>query len=175
MFKYYNPRLVKKYRSYSAAEICKLFETKKLHIQTIRDWVRSGELEVVTQKPITVYGEVLQVFLEKRNISHKKQLTFKEFKCLKCREISTPHENTISIYKTKNGNIKASAICPVCHNKAIRFYKGIEEAQLEKTFIINKPHLVTIGNSSSTACKAHLNDTVNNGLNESSTAIENTS
>lgn len=175
MFKYYNPRLVKKYRSYTAEEICKLFESKKLHVQTIRDWVKSGGLEVVTKKPITVYGEVLQAFLEKRNASHKKQLAFHQFKCLKCQEIVSPYENTISIYQNKNGSIKASAICSLCHNKATRFYKKNEQAQLEKTFIINKPHLVTIGNSSSTVCKTHLNDTVNNGLNESSTAIENTS
>lgn len=116
MFKYYNPRLVKKYRSYTTEEICKLFENKKLHVQTIRDWVRSGDLEVVTKKPITVYGEILQAFLEKRNASHKKQLAFDQFKCLKCHEIISPHENAISMYKNKNGSIKASAICPLCNN-----------------------------------------------------------
>ncbi len=55
MFKYYNPQLVKKYRSYTAEEICKLFENKRLHVQTIREWVKSGELEVITKKPITIY------------------------------------------------------------------------------------------------------------------------
>lgn len=173
MFKYYNPRLVKKYRSYTAEEICKLFENKKLHVQTIRDWVKSGGLEVVTKKPITVYGEVLRAFLEKRNASHKKQLLFNQFKCLKCQEIISPHGN-ISIYKNQNGSIKASAICPVCNNKATRFYKKNEQDLLEKTFIINEPVLVTIGNSSSTACKTHLNGIVNNSLNESSMAMKDT-
>ena len=31
MFKYYNHQLVKKYRSYTAEQICELFERKKLH------------------------------------------------------------------------------------------------------------------------------------------------
>jgi hypothetical protein len=172
MFKYYNHRLVKKYRSYTAEEICKLFQNRKLHVQTIRDWVRSGELEVITKNPITIYGEVLRAFLEKRNAGHKKQLAFNQLKCLKCQEIISPHENAISIYNNQNGSITASAICPVCHNKATRFYKKDQQAQLEKTFIINEPLLVTIGNSSSTACKTHLDNVANNSLNEPSVVME---
>src|SRR5580704_7607235 len=106
MFKYYNPQLVKKYRSYTAEEICKLFENKKLHIQTIRDWVKSGDLEVILKKPITIYGEVLRAFLEKRNVNHKRHLAFHQLKCVKCQEIISPHENAISIYKNQNGSIK---------------------------------------------------------------------
>lgn len=175
MFKYYNPQLVKKYRSYTAEEICKLFENKKLHIQTVREWVKSGDLEVILKKPITIYGEVLRAFLEKRNANHKRQLAFNQFKCVACQEIIFPHENVISVYINQNGSIKASAICPLCSNKATRFYKKSEQAKLEETFIINEPQLVTIGNSSSTACKTHLNAPVNNSLNESPLAMKDSS
>lgn len=113
--------------------------------------------------------------LQKRNTGHKKQLAFDQFKCLKCHEIITPHENAITIYKNQNGSIKASARCPLCSNRATRFYKKNEQSQLEQTFIINEPHLVTIGNSLHTACKTHLNDTENNGSNEPSIAMEDTS
>jgi hypothetical protein len=62
---------------------------------------------------------------------------------MKCQEIISPHGNAISIYKNQNGSIKASAVCAICHNKATRFYKKEQQAQLEKTFIINEPLLVT--------------------------------
>jgi hypothetical protein len=168
MFKYYNPRLVKQYRSYTAEQICYLFREKKLHPQTVRDWVKSGELETITQKPIAIYGAALKDFLEKRNSGHKKQLEFNQFKCLKCQEIITPQNKTISIYKNKNGSIKALAICPSCNRKTARFYKQNEQLKLEEIFIINQTQLVTIGNLSSTACNTHLNDTENHGSSEPS-------
>lgn len=95
MFKNYNPRLVKQYRSYTVEQICNLFKEKKLHPQTVRDWVKSGELETITKKPIAIYGAVLKDFLEKRNASYKKQLEFNQFKCLKCQEIITPQNNCV--------------------------------------------------------------------------------
>jgi hypothetical protein len=175
MFKYYNPRLVKQYRSYTVEQICDLFKEKKLHPQTVRDWVKSGELETITRKPIAIYGAMLKDFLEKRNASHKKQLEFNQFKCMKCQEILIPQNNTISLYKNNNGSIKALAICPVCNNKIARFYKQNELVKLEETFIINEAQLLTICNLSSTACKTHLNSTANNGSSEPSKVIQDSS
>ena len=54
MFKYYNPQLVKQYRSYTVEQICDLFKGKKLHPQTVRDWVKSNGLQTVAQKPIVL-------------------------------------------------------------------------------------------------------------------------
>ncbi|HAT6978740.1 TPA: hypothetical protein JAN54_10695 [Legionella pneumophila] len=175
MFKNYNPRLVKQYRSYTVEQICNLFKEKKLHPQTVRDWVKSGELETITKKPIAIYGAVLKDFLEKRNASYKKQLEFNQFKCLKCQEIITPQNNTISMYQNKNGSIKALASCPLCKSKIARFYKQNEQIKLEEVFIINQTQLVTICNPSYTACKTHFNDTANNGLSEPSKIIQDSS
>ncbi|MDP3560580.1 MAG: helix-turn-helix domain-containing protein [Legionellaceae bacterium] len=144
MFKYYNPQLVKQYRSYTIEQLCELFKGKKLRPQTVREWVKSGELETVNKKPITVYGEVLKAFLEKRNVSHKKQLEFNQFKCLKCKEFIFPQDNTISIYKNKNGSIKAMTVCSSCNSETTRFYKKNEQVKLEETFIINKAALFEI-------------------------------
>lgn len=175
MFKYYNPRLVKQYRSYTVEQICDLFKEKKLHPQTVRDWVKSNGLQTVAQKPIVIYGAVLKDFIEKRNTGHKKQLEFNQFKCLKCQEIIVPQNNTISTNKNKSGSINATAICPACHSKTTRFYRQNEQAKLEETFIIKHPQLVTICNPSPTACKTHLNDVTKEGSSESSQTIQDTS
>jgi hypothetical protein len=175
MFKYYNPQLVKQYRSYTVEQICDLFKGKKLHPQTVRDWVKSNGLQTVAQKPIVIYGAVLKDFIEKRNVSHKKQLEFNQLNCLKCKEYISPKDNTISIYKNKNGSLKVLAICPFCNGNVARFYKKNEQPKLDVTFIINQPQLLTIGNPSPTACKTHLNDVANKGSSESSKAIQDTS
>ncbi|KTC64604.1 Uncharacterised protein (plasmid) [Legionella adelaidensis] len=175
MFKYYNSHLVKQYRSYTVEQICDLFKEKKLHPQTVRDWVKSDDLETITRKPILIYGATLKDFLEKRNASHKKQLEFNQFKCLKCQEIIIPQNNTISMYKNKNGSIKAAATCPACNNKIARFYKQNEQVKLEGTFVINEAQLVTICNLSPTAGKTHLNSTANNGSSEPSRIMQDTS
>lgn len=168
MFKYYNPRLVKQYRSYTIEQICALFKEKKLHAQTIRDWVKHHGLQTVVTKPIMIYGAVLKDFIEKRNAAHKKQLQFNQFKCLTCQEIISPQHNTISIYKNKNGSIKAFGICPVCEGKTMRFYKKSEQSKLEETFIIHQAEVATIYNRVHNACKTHLDDTANEGSSESS-------
>ena len=175
MFKYYNPRLVKQHRSYRIEQICTLFKEKKLHAQTVRDWVKHHGLQTVATKPIVIYGAVLRDFIEKRNGVHKKKLEFHQFKCLKCQEIVSPLNNLISLYKNKNGSIKALAICPPCNNETWRFYKKNEQSKLEETFIINKAAVATIYNQVPSTCKTHLNDIVNKAPSEPSITTEDTS
>ena len=167
MFKYYNHRIVKQYRSYTVEQVCNLFKDKKLHPQTIREWVKSGELEAIAKKPISIYGEVLKDFLEKRNAAHKKHLDFNQFKCVKCQEVVFPKNNTISLYINNNGSIKAVAICPSCNHETIRFYKKNEHVKLEETFIIKEAEATTLYNLLPCASKTNLDGASNNGQSES--------
>lgn len=168
MFKYYNHRLVKQYRSYTVEQICNLFKVKKLHPQTVREWVKSGELEAISKKPISIYGEVLKDFLEKRNANNKRTLEFNQFKCLKCREVISPKDNTISIYKNKNGSLKAVATCPSCDSETMRFYKGKDHKKLEETFAIKQADVTTLYNQLPSTSKTNLDSAENNTLCESS-------
>lgn len=168
MFKYYNHRLIKQYRSYTIEQICALFEDKKLHPQTVRGWVKSGELETITKKPIVIYGGVLKTFLENRNANHKQQLAFNQFKCLGCQEIVCPRDNTISLYRNKNGSFLAMGACQFCKATIRRFYKQNERLQLEEAFIIQEAEVTTIYNPVSSTSKTHFNSVQNGGLNEPS-------
>ncbi|WP_133129010.1 helix-turn-helix domain-containing protein [Legionella nagasakiensis] len=175
MFKYYNPRLIKQYRSYTIEQICALFTDKKLHPQTVRGWVKSGELEAITKKPIVIYGQVIKEFLENRNATRKQQLAFNQFKCLRCQEIVCPLDNTISLYRNKNGSFQAVGACQFCKTTIRRFYKQNEHLQLEQTFIIQEAEVTTICNPLSSACKTHLNSSQNDALNEPSKTEPDTS
>jgi hypothetical protein len=156
MFKYYNANLVKHNLSYTIKEICKIYKDKKLHEQTIRGWVKSGDLKVVSNNPILIYGAVLKDFIKQRNESHKQTLAFNEIKCLKCKTISKPLNNEISVEINKNKSIKAVCNCGACNGKAFKFFKASDMENLQKTFIIVKPTLMTLSNISSTACNTHF-------------------
>ncbi len=166
MFKYYNPRHVKQYRSYTVEQICNLFKAKKLHPQTVRDWVKFGGLEAITKKPISIYGEVLKDFLEKRNAEHKKCLEFCQFKCVKCQEIISPKDNTVALYTNKNGSIKAVAVCPLGNHGAMRFYKKKDQLKLEETFVIKKTEVTTLYNPLPSTSKTNFDSIANDAQSE---------
>lgn len=93
MFEKYDHRLVKSYKSYTLQELCRLYKEDQLHIQTIRGWLRNGELPSIKDgNKHLIYGAVFKKFLFERNKKHKKHMHFKEFKCCACKQINVPLE-----------------------------------------------------------------------------------
>jgi len=158
MFKYLNPNLIYSHRSYTVEKICTLYEAKKLHPQTIRAWVKSGELEAVTHKPLLICGSVLKNFLMHRNTSNKKTLAFHEFKCFTCKENYTPSNNEIILYGRKNGSLNATSQCKACGRQNSRFYKHSDESKLREIFVVKQPAVTTICNTSGSNTKTHINE-----------------
>jgi len=158
MFKYYNPQLIHSKRSYTVEKLCNVYQDKKLHAQTIRGWVNSGELEVISKKPIIIYGAIIKSFLEQRNKAHKKTLDFDQIKCVFCKQSSSPKNKEITIYQNKNGSWKAVGFCQVCDHEISKFYKRDDRQKLAETFIIKQPELITLCNKSDTASKTHLKE-----------------
>ena len=151
MFKYYNYKLIESNRSYSTEKIKKLIG---IHEQTIREWVNQNNLECVSKKPILIYGAVLKEFIKNRNESHKKTLNFNEFKCLKCKAISIPKDNQISIYHNKNSSIRATGVCQNCDNEFSKVFKKNSIEQLKNSFFI-KPTESTLYNTSHISSKTN--------------------
>ncbi len=162
MFKYYNSNLIISNRSYSTEKIKKLIG---IHEQTIRDWVKNEKLQVVSKKPISIYGAVLKEFIKNRNESHKKTLEFNQMKCFKCKAISIPQDNQISIYYNKNGSIRATGICQNCHNKFSKLFKKNSIEQLKNSFFI-KPTESTLCNSLYISSKTNINEAQETNLCE---------
>lgn len=158
MFKYYNPQLIHSKRSYTVEKLCNVYKDKKLHAQTVRGWVNSGELEVISKKPIIIYGAIAKFFLEKRNKAHKKTLDFEQIKCVRCKQSSFPKNKGITLYQNKNGSWKAVGFCQLCDNEISKFYKKDDRQKLEEIFIVKQPELVTLCNKSDTASKTHSDD-----------------
>lgn len=154
MFKYYNYTLIVSNRSYSTEKIQKLLG---IHPQTIREWVNGGQLQVISKKPLSIYGGVLKEFLHKRGQEHKRTLSFNEMKCVKCKEISQPQNNEVFIYHNKNGSIRAVGTCKVCGGEFSKIYKANAESVLKDTFFI-KPTVSPLCNSLDNSSKTHIKE-----------------
>lgn len=164
MFKYYNSNLIISNRSYSTEKIEKLL---KIHPQTIREWVKIGKLQIISKKPISIYGAVLKEFIKNRNESHKKTLEFNQMKCFKCKTISIPKNNEVILYNNKNGSIRAIAIYSCCERVELsKLYKKIDITKLKQVFFI-KPTEPTLCNSLSISSKTNINETQKANLCES--------
>jgi hypothetical protein len=49
-----------------------------------------------------IYGGELKEFLKERVIKDKKVLAFNEFKCLKCKEVAPPLNNSVLLITNRN-------------------------------------------------------------------------
>lgn len=158
MFKIYNHRLVKSYKTYTIQELCRLYKKDQLHIQTVRAWIRCGDLASIKDgNKHLIYGAVLKKFLFERNKKHRNSLQFSEFKCCACKKINTPLENTIlSADIRNNGSILTTALCPHCGCEMKRLYKGSEIDQILAKFQIEQGALLVLSDISCSASKTHL-------------------
>lgn len=160
MFKKYDPRRVKSYRSYKLADICRLFKDKKLHPQTIRGWINDNKLEAfIDGKNLMVYGATLKIFLQKRNEDHKRKMAFDEFRCGKCKVISSPLNYIITnLNYGKAGCVIATGICYNCNNEMTRIYKKDQEPEIIQRFNIQHNELSTLSNRTSSSGKTHYKE-----------------
>lgn len=152
MFRYYNYTLIESKRSYSSIKIQELLG---INPQTIRGWIKEKRLECVNKKPILIYGAILKAFIKARNEKYKNTLGFKEMKCFKCRNISIPRDNQISIYHNKNGSIRVVGNCSNCDNELSKLYKKNSINELKESFFIKSAES-TLYNTLSISTKAHL-------------------
>lgn len=90
-------------------------------------------------------------------------------KCFKCKAISIPQDNQISIYQNKNGSIRATGICQNCDNEFSKLFKKDSTPQLKNSFFI-KPTESTLCNTSPINCDTHIESKKEIASNESKIA-----
>ena len=127
MTRRYNPRLIRKRRTYTTKEIAALFG---MHIRSVLQWIARQGLSPIegSGNPYLIYGEVLYDFLTKKRQKHKCSLQKDEFYCLKCKcgRKGLPAKFSITKTETKMGSkgkfkeIRTSK-CEVCGIKLYRF------------------------------------------------------
>lgn len=182
MFKKYSPRKKElySYRSYKIADLCRFYKSQKLNAQTIRKWIKKGELKAfLHERDYYIYGAVWKEFLTNRNKKNKEKrgLYFEQFKCFKCKAKKPPLNNIITKLTTGfNDCIEAFGICQKCGNKELkRPYKRSELTKIKEIFKIELDELTLLSNSSTSTNKTHSNIGQKVRGNESSNIAKNKS
>lgn len=157
MFKKYDPRGVRNYRSYKLADLCRLYRSKKLHAQTIRAWIKSGKLESINDgKNIFVYGAVFKQFLIDRNSSNKRRLKINQFLCLKCKTIFEPEGNTLTkLTYGVNKCIAALSNCVSCGHEVSRLFKAKLSQEIIATFNVKQNEVLELCNRECSSGNTH--------------------
>ena len=173
MFKKYTPKTKElyHYRAYKIADLCAIHKSEKLHPQSIRKWIKKGELKAfLNERDYYVYGAVWKEFLKNRNKTRreKSSLDFNQFKCFKCKAKQPPLNNIITKLSTGfNGCIQAFGVCQKCGYDGLkRPYKRSELAQIKEIFKIELDEVAILYNSSTSTTKTNSNNSQKAGVSE---------
>lgn len=108
-----NPRLVKLNRTHTIEEIARLYS---LNRETVRRWVRSGELVPIDEgRPILIAGSTLRAFLIRRRAAQKQPTPPGRLYCFGCRAAQPPARGTADFHPAQAqgaGNLRA--VCARC-------------------------------------------------------------
>jgi len=158
MHKNYDARRANPYRTYSIADLCRLHSDEGLHRQTPRGWIKHHGLAAwKVGNEYYVYGAIWKKYLLERNNKKKRKLEFRQVKCVKCKAIFEPLNNTIYLLQISvSGGLQAEIICRHCGHKQKRFYKRIEHQKLYDNFLVLQDGTGILCDSSNSPNRTHL-------------------
>jgi hypothetical protein len=133
--KCFNPRLVKRLRTYSVEQICQLYG---IHPNTALSWINKEGLRRIDHAyPYLVHGDDLAEFITARQ-SKKIKLAVDEFRCFKCKVPRKAWEGVadIKIRTQTVGNLMV--ICEVCSTKMNKNFSLKNLPQIQQIFKIQQ-------------------------------------
>lgn len=133
MSKAYSVRGLCYHICYSADELATHFG---VHIQTVREWTRTGLSPIDNGKPHLFFGASVIQFINKLNDQRKIATEFNEFYCLSCHRSHSPLNHKISLTQDTGGFIRATGICGKSHIRMHKSYKITDISKLCKNFTV---------------------------------------
>jgi len=135
----HNPNRIKRYRTYTFAEIADIFD---IHVRTVQAWRKQG-MKVLdeTSKPYLVSGEDVRLFLQAKNSKNKHKLKPGEFFCVKCRQPRESLPDKVRIVLTGKNlgsrykQVIFKGVCPVCGRNLTVFSSDRKWLNLSKTIM----------------------------------------
>lgn len=167
-----NQNLLRSYRSYKISELCRIFRDKKLHPQTLREWIKLGKIEAIQDgKDFLIYGAIFKKFLIANNDKKKQPLQFREFKCWKCKTSFEPQNNQVAeITSNKNKFIIIKCHCPKCNHLTSKNYANDNQQEINEIFQVKQSEALALSDSYNSTGKTHYNKEPRKALSESSKA-----
>ena len=106
-----NPRLVKRYRTYTVDEVARLFDN---HRNTVRSWIKQGLPTLDSRKPMLIQGQELAAFLTARRTRNRRPCGPGELYCVKCHEPRAPAGSMADYQPVTAAVGNLAGLCPVC-------------------------------------------------------------
>lgn len=120
MARRYDPRRAKIHRSYTIAQVARLFG---VHRQTVLRWISLGLELIESKRPLLIHGSVLRAFLTEHN-PRKQPCRAGELYCVKCRAPQRPACDVVDYIPKTAATGALQGICPSCEKliyRTVRF------------------------------------------------------
>lgn len=120
MARRYNSRRAKIHRTYSVAELAKLYG---VHRNTVLRWMKRGLTPIEPKRPFLFHGEEVRAFLSDHN-PRRQSCDEGEIYCVKCRSPKRPAGGEIDyIPRTTSAAGVLQGLCPTCLSVLNRIIK----------------------------------------------------
>ena len=106
-----NPNRAKVNRSYTIAEVARLFG---VHKQTVRNWLRDGLQSLSEKRPILILGRVLREFLTARRQQARRPCGVGHLYCVRCRAPQSPAGGMLDYLPMTPATGSLCGICSTC-------------------------------------------------------------
>lgn len=123
MARRYEPRRARINRSYSVAEVERLFG---VHRNSVLRWISLGLELIESKRPFLIHGSALRAFLTEHN-PRKQPCGAGELYCVKCRAPRRPAFDAVDYLPKTATTGTLQAICPIC---ATLIYRAVKRAKV---------------------------------------------
>lgn len=108
----YDPRKVKRHRSYTVQELAQLYEVGP---NTIRQWIKKHGLPVIADTyPTLIHWEAFRTWLIDWQAARKWTCAHDEMSCLKCQRGRKVKSGTFSITESNKASLMMHGDCKTC-------------------------------------------------------------
>ena len=106
-----NPKRSKVNRSYTIAEVARLYG---VHRQTVRNWLKTGLPSLAERRPILILGRALGEFLSARRQQARRPCGVGQLYCVRCRAPRSPAGDMLDYLPMTPATGSLCGICSTC-------------------------------------------------------------
>ena len=121
-----NYRLAKIHRSYTVAEVARLYEVTR---NTVHAWINKEGLQVCDdRRPYLILGRHLSEFLQAKRNKHRHKCAPGQIYCVRCRVPVAPAGAMVDLLPKTASTADLQGICPTCEAMV---YRRVSVARLD--------------------------------------------
>ena len=133
----YDPRKVKRHRSYTVKELAELYEVGP---NTVRQWIKKHSLPVIEGTyPVLIHWEAFRIWMTAWQAARKWTCADNEMSCLKCQSGRKVMAGTFRVTQTNEASFMLHGECETCRTPMNRSSSKAKLEADKANFIGNTP------------------------------------